>query len=197
MPPTYSAVTGFTNPRSVVDVVTHDHGDAGRDVEVGARLVVPRLGEAGVERGAVRLGEPVGREEDRQPPVGDLGGELDVLRPDGRDVDRDVGAGTADDLQRLAEPGRARSRVRDVVVLAVVLERFLAAQDRAHDLDVLARLRQRLAVRLAVPALDDLRARQPQPEQEPAAAHQVERRRRHRGHRRRARRHLHDRRAAT
>ena len=45
---------------------------------------------------------------------------------------------------------RARSRRRrgrDLVVLAVVLER-LAAQHRAHDLDVLARLRERLAPRL-------------------------------------------------
>src|SRR2546421_4844136 len=66
-------------PAERVDVVADEHGDAGRDVEGGARLVVTRLGEAAVERGAVGLGEPVGREEDGKPSVGDLGGELDVL----------------------------------------------------------------------------------------------------------------------
>ena len=41
-------------------------------------------------------------------------------------------------------------------MLAVVLERLLAAEDRAHDLEVLARARERLAPGLAVPALGDL-----------------------------------------
>ena len=95
-------------------------------------------------------------------------------------------------LQRLAEPGAVRER--DVVVLAVVLD-DLAAQRRTHDLDVLARLAERLAPRLAVPALHDLRARGAEAEQEAAAREQVERRRRHRRVRGRAAGDLHDRRA--
>ena len=54
----------------------------------------------------------------------------------------------------------------------------------AHDRDVLARARQRLGERLAVPAFDDLRPRHPEPEDEAPAAQVVHR---HRGHRRRGR----------
>ena len=141
------------------------------------------------------LARALGLEEERDPAVRDLERELDRLRPHRREVDRDLGAKRArHQLQRLAEPRRARPRVRDVVVLAVVLEQ-LAPQHRADDLDVLARLRERLAPRLAVPALDDLRARRAEAEQEAAAGEQVERRRRHRRVRRGARRDLQDRRA--
>ena len=63
----------------------------------------------------------------------------------------------------LPRPRRARAPVRDLVVLALVLDRFLARPDRAHDLDVLARAHERLAVGDAVPALDDLRPRGPSP----------------------------------
>ena len=69
---------------------------------------------------------------------------------------------------------------RDVVVLAVVLEP-LTPEHRAHDLDVLARLPERLPPLLPVPALDDLRAGRSEPQQEPPAGEQVERRRGHRG----------------
>ena len=75
---------------------------------------------------------------------------------------------------------------------AVVLDR-LAAERGADDLDVLARAAERLAVRDAVPALDDLRPRGAEAEEEAAARELVERRDRHRRHRGRARRHLHDR----
>ena len=51
---------------------------------------------------------------------------------------------------------------------AVVLEQ-LAAERCADDLDVLARLLERLSPRLAVPALDDLRPGRAEPEQEAAA----------------------------
>jgi hypothetical protein len=77
-------------------------------------------------------------------------------------------------------------------VLALVLDRLLARPDLADDLDVLAGLHERLAVRLAVPSFDDLRPRDAEPEQEAAARELIQRRRRHRGHRGRARRHLHD-----
>src|SRR6185436_20285724 len=95
------------------------------------------------------------------------------------EVDRHVCAGWVDDdLERLAEAGRALARVRDVVVLPVVLERRFSPEDRAHDLDVLARAGQRLAPRLAVPALGDLRAARAEAEQCAAAREKVERRRR-------------------
>ena len=85
------------------------------------------------------------REEDGQPAVGDLGGERDVLRADRGEVDGDVGAPVEDRLERLAEPGGVGPRVRDLVVVARELERLLAPPDRADDLDVFARPRERLA----------------------------------------------------
>ena len=119
----------------------------------------------------------------------------DVLRTDGGEVDRDVGpARVHDDLQRLAEPGRVRRRCTGCRSAG---RGARAAPSRrrivTHDLDVLARAAERLAVRLPVPALGDLRTRRTDAEQEAAAAHEVERRRGHRGHRRAPRRHLHDR----
>jgi hypothetical protein len=105
----------------------------------------------------VDLAEAVRREEDRQPAVGDLGREGDVLRPDRGEVDRHVAAERLQDqLQRLAEPGRVLAGVGNVVVGAVVLDR-LAAERGADDLDVLARAAEWLPPRDAVPALDDLR----------------------------------------
>src|SRR5690606_37646961 len=72
--------------------------------------------------------------------------------------------------ERVVRPGRRHGR--------------LAAQHVAHDLHVLARARERLRVRLAVPALDHLRARDPEAEHEPAAREVVHRQR---GHGRRGR----------
>src|SRR6266403_5802131 len=95
--------------------------------------------------------------------------------------------------QRLPEAGRARAAIGNLVVLALVLERSLTGPDRAHDLDVLARAREGLAEGLPVPALDHLRAGDPEPQKEAAARELVERGRGRRGHGRRARRHLHDR----
>ena len=84
-------------------------------------------------------------EKDRQPPVGDLGCELDRARLEDGEVDRDVGAKRPrHQLERLAEPGRVGARVGHLVVLALVLERF-PAQDRPHHLDVLAGLPERLS----------------------------------------------------
>ena len=97
-----------------------------------------------------------------------------------------------DRAQRLAEAPRARPVVRKLVVLAVELDRLLAAQDAPHDLDVLARARERLAERLAVPTLDHLRARHAEPEREAAVRQVIERERVHRARRGRARRDLDD-----
>src|SRR4029450_1174726 len=69
------------------------------------------------------------------------------------------------------------------------------SEDAADDLDILTRLGERLPPGLAVPALDDLRAGEPEAEQEAPAGHEVERCGGHRGIRRRSGRHLEDRRA--
>ena len=153
---------------------------------------ISKSGFARLQRLGVHLG-PERRVVQRQPTVGDLGGHRDVLRPFGAEVDRHVGAQRVRDrLERLAQPDRAGTVVRVRVVLARELERRLAGEDAADDLDVLARAGERLAERLAVPALDDLRARHPETEDQAAVAQVVERERVHRGRGRRARRDLHD-----
>jgi hypothetical protein len=85
--------------------------------------------------------------------------------------------------------------VGHVEELAVVLDGSVAANDGAHDLDVLTRACQRLRVRLAVPPLDDLRTRCPEAEDEAASREVIERDRRHGRGGRCAGAHLHDRRA--
>ena len=79
---------------------------------------IPAVGAAAAAREALlehrqmRLRESLRREEDRQPAVRDLRRERDVLRADRGEVDRDVRAGRVDDqLERLAEPGRALAAV--------------------------------------------------------------------------------------
>ena len=61
-----------------------------------------------------------------------------------------------DERQRLAQAGATRKGKR--VVLARVLDRLLAAQDLAHDLDELVRTGKGFRKGLTVPALHDLRA---------------------------------------
>src|SRR5581483_11176658 len=165
-----------------LDVVTDEDVCRCRDLEA-------------VRRRRERVAEALRRHEDRQPAVGDLVRERDVLRADRGEVDRDVGPQRSQhQLERLSEPGRAGAVVRDAVVLALVLD-HVAPQRRPNDLDILTRLHERLAPRLAVPALYHLRPGRPEPEQEAAAGHEVERGCRHRRIRRRATGDLHDRRA--
>ena len=82
---------------------------------------------------------------------------------------------------------------RQLVVLALVVERALAGDDLAHDLDVLAGAAPGLRVGHAVPALGDLRARRAEAEDEAAAGELVDRRPGHRRGGGRAGGHLHDR----
>src|SRR5213078_4608111 len=132
-------------------------------------------GRCGREARLEGLVEALRRDEDREPAVGDLGRERDAFWPERREVDRDLGAQRAQhQLQRLAEAGRARAVPRDPVVLAVVLD-DLARERCADDLDVLARLAERLAPWLAVPALHHLGARVAESEQEAATREEVER----------------------
>src|SRR5207249_10868684 len=178
---------------SDLHVVSLAHSAGRLHYDAGDRAPAARTLEAGLKRVAGEAGA-VGRVPDREPAVGDLGRLRHALRAGGGDVDGDL-APVEDRAERLPEPGRARAAIGDLVVLALVLERALAGPDRAYDLDVLARARERFAEGLPVPALDHLRARDAEPEEEPAARELVERGRGRRGHGRRARRHLHDRRA--
>jgi len=137
------------------------------------------------------LGRVLGREEDPEPAVGDLAGELEVLRTDRREVDRDVLAHRVHgEGQRLA--GAVGQRQREE--LAVVAD-ALTAQGLLDDRDVLAGAGQRLVEPDAVPALGHLRSRDAEAQAEPAAGQRVEGGRGHRGHRGRAGRDLEDRRA--
>src|SRR5204863_237626 len=104
-----------------------DDGHGGRDVEGRERLAAAGFPKARFDGVLVDVGA-IRRVPDRQPTVGDLGGLLDALWTDRGDVDRDLPA-VDDALQRLAEPGRARAAVRNLVLLALVLERPLAPPD--------------------------------------------------------------------
>jgi hypothetical protein len=82
----------------------------------------------------------------------------------------DRGDRVHDRLQRLALPERARPGVRELDLGAVVGHRLLPVEHLAHDRDVVADALVRLAPRLAVPPLDDLRAGHPDADDEPTAA---------------------------
>ena len=127
-------------------------------------------------------------EEDRQPAVGDLPGQLEVLRADGREVEREVVACRVDgQLERLA--GAVGQRQREELA---VVGHGLAGERRADDGDVLPRPRERLVETHAVPALRHLRARDAEAEAEAAGTEQVEGGRGHRRHGRGPRRDLED-----
>ena len=150
------------------------------------------LGVAGRERVAPDLLRLLRVVEDRLPAVGQLGGQLDVLRAERGQDDRDVRADrVVDELQRLAESGALPGRQRDLIVRALVLQP-LPAPHLAADLDQLAGPGQRRVVGNAVPALDDLRPGRADAQRETSAGDVVEAGRRHRRHRRRARVDLHD-----
>ena len=150
----------------------------------------PALGEAGLEVLAPGRLEGVDAEEDRDPAVADLGRHLDRLAADRADEDRDlVALGVEVELQRLA----LAAGQRQLVVLALVLDRALAGDDLAHHFDVLAGAAPGLGVGDAVPALGDLRAGGAEAEEEAAAGELVDRRPGHRRGGGRAGRHLHDR----
>ena len=125
-------------------------------------------------------------EEHRQPAVGELAGELEVLRADRGDVDRDVVAHRVQhQVQRFARAVRQRQRVGRALVADP-----LARERQFDDVDVLAGAGHRLGEPDAVPAFGDLGAGKSETEAEPAAGEHVEGRRGHRGHRRGAGRDL-------
>jgi hypothetical protein len=189
MPPDVERERGLGRHQRFFDIVGNPTAhDVDAHFEVG--LVGRALQRVGVHVLAVR------RVVQRHPTVGDLGRESDVLRTLGSEQDREIGPqGMCDRTQRLAQTPRTGSVVGHVVVLTVELDRLLTAQDPAHDLDVLACARQRLAERLAVPTLDHLRPRYAETQGEAAVGQVIERECVHRARRRRARRDLHDARA--
>src|SRR4051812_20099514 len=147
-------VQGDERPHPVargLQVVVDRDVHRGRDVEAVERAVGAR--RALLEQ-RPQVADVLGREEDRDPAVGDLAGELRVLRPDRREVDRDPVLHRRDrQLERLA---RAVGQ-RQLEGLAVELEP-LAVERLADDRDVLARALDLPAEALAVPALGALRA---------------------------------------
>lgn len=168
-------------------VVTDGQRHGRADVEAlhgqpGLLAARPDVGE----RGGL---EVLGGGEDEQGAVGDLAGLLQVLRPDGGDVERDVLAlRVHGELDRLA--GAAGQRQRPV--LALVAE-ALAGHRLADDLHVLPGAGERLVELDAVPALGDLGAGDAEAEPEAALGEGVEGGGRHGGHRGLAGRDLHDR----
>src|SRR5215216_1037276 len=156
--------TRLDDPARRVEVAVDGHLHRRRDLEVRARA--PALLEAGLDVLVPRLAERVGRGEDRNPPVCDLGGDLHGPAPDRAQEDRDrVAHGMEVQLERLA----LAVRERELEVLAVVLQALIPRDDLADDLHVLARAAPRLWIRSAEPALRDLRAGGPETEYETAA----------------------------
>ena len=174
-----------------LQVIPYDERDIGDDVELSEAFAATRCREPLVERFLEDI-EPLRFHEGEQHAVGDLGAETDSRRSHGSGDDLEGGISVNDALQRLAEPGCALSRIRDPVVVPFVHERFFPGQHLSNDFDVFAGPRQGAAVRDAVPAFDDLRARGTDAENEAAAGQIVECHRGHGSHGRGPRLHLHD-----
>jgi hypothetical protein len=118
--------------------------------------------------------------EDRLPALGDLGGQLDVLRPERGDEYRNAFPHRIiDELERLTQSGALVGWQRDGVVLALVLQ-GLSAPDLAADVDDFAGAGYRGVVGHAVEALDDLRTGGAKTEGEPAVGDIVQASRGHR-----------------
>ena len=132
-------------------------------------------------------------EAERQPAVGNLGGELHRRLVAGAEVDRDVGAHVQDRFQWLADAHGARAGIGQADLATLMCDRRLAGKHLAHDGDVVLDPPIGFAPGLAVPAFHDLRAGDADPRYETTAAgERVDGRRRHRGVGRGARGKLHD-----
>lgn len=162
-------------------VLADGEGGAGEHLEFAERRVA--AGPAGRECVAPDVVRAFGQEEDRLPALGDLRGQLHVLRAEGGQQHRNAFAHRMiDQLQRFAEAGAALGGQRHPVVLALELQ-ALAAPHPAADLDDLAGAADRRVVGHAVEALDHLRAGGPEAEDEAAVGDVVQAGRRHRGQR--------------
>ena len=152
--------------------------------------VRPGLGPPGPQRGQ-RLGGELRGEEDRQPAVGQLAGELDVLRADGGQVGADVLADRGQgQLERLAGPVRQRQPV-----VGAVEARRSAGRARLSTTSRYSRVRASgLSKRTPCQPSETCGPGHAEPEPEPAAGQHVEARGGHRRHGRGAGRDLHHRR---
>ena len=100
--------------------------------------------------------ESLGVHENGEHAIGDLGRIADARGRDGRGVDFHPRIAVHDALERLAEPARPVTVIRNLVVLAGIDEGFGTLQDFADDLDIFPGALQRLAIGDAVPALHHL-----------------------------------------
>ena len=121
-------------------VVGELHGAAGEDLEVRGPLAALRR-EALLERVAVDV-HAVGPKPIGSQPSAQLGGQRGVRGAARRHPDRDAAGWVQDRLQRLALPERARARVRQRDLGAVVGDRLLAVEHLADDRDVVAQPRR-------------------------------------------------------
>ena len=155
-----------------------------------------RLAAAGAREALLEqrpeLADVLGREQRRDPAVGDLGRQRRVLRPDRREVDRDPLLHRRDrELQRLAGPVGQRQLER----LAVV-DSTRSRASAMRTTSTYSRVRWScLPKRWPCQPSATCGPLEPMPEQHPPVGELVERRGGHRGHRRRAAGHLEDRRA--
>ena len=149
-----------------------------RDVEPVERAARPR-GALLQERAQLR--DVLGREQRRDPAVGDLAGERGVLRPDRGEVDRDLLLHGGDgQLERLAETVGEWQLEGLAVELARVRARAPCGSTATYSRVRCSCLRKPLPV----PALGDLRPGGADPEDHAPAGELVDRRGGHRGHRR-------------
>ena len=183
----------FRLQRIAAGLQVRPHGDAdiGRHVEVGEAPAGRAFGDTGQQRLGHHPGL-LGRHEDRQYAIGHLTRRPEPDRRDRGGIDGHVRIAVQDAFQRLAEAGRARALVGNLVELAVMLKCCFALQDLAQDLDIFAGTRHRLAERHAMPAFDHLRPGGADPQQESVVRQRLQGERRHRRASRGARLHLHD-----
>src|SRR5262249_18469272 len=125
--------------------------------------------------------DAVRREEDRQPAICQLSSERHVFWSDRSQVDWEISSpGMDDQLERLSQPGPATNR--DVVVLAVMLERPLSLEYRPDDFNIFAGPDQGLAVWNSMPTFDHLGARHSEAESEAPSSKEIQGSGGHSGH---------------
>ena len=153
-------VEGKPGPQRIegrIEVVVHCYRDKGRHVKILESLAIACLLETLLDR-VTQHAVLVGVHPHRKDPIRYLACAAQAGRGDRCRIDRNVSRRSEDRLQRLAQPGSALTLVRHLVHLPVEFNRALALKDLAHDLDVLLRARDGLAVGHTVPTLHHLRA---------------------------------------
>ena len=142
------------------DIVGHHHGHHGANFEILPGLAAPGPGKALLDGGAISL-QRAGYEIERDPAIGDLRREPHVGLGARAEPDGDIGIHVQDRCQRLADPHGAFSGEGQGNLAAFVGHRRLPAENLSHDGHVITNAPIGLAPGLAVPAFDDLRARNP------------------------------------